>query len=172
MKKLFTLTLAILLTLALTTAALAASTVTDTTQNNTVTTEVYASVNHTNNTTPVYAVDITWDDLSFIYSYGSSWNPGDLSYNDSQLGSWQDANGSLTVSNRSNADVVATVLFTPTAGITHSFQNNKSTATLTDASVSGRATSETFVITVGGTPDLSGSTAKIGSITVTITKPN
>ena len=170
MKKLFTFALSAVLVLTLTITALAAA-ITDVTENNSTTTEVFATINAGNNSTPVYAVDVSWDDLSFSYSYGNKWNPNDLAYNDSQAGSWTDAQGAVTVSNRSNADVVATVAFRAASGITSTFKDNKSSATLTDASVGARATSETFVITVAGTPDLSGEQVKIGDITVSITLP-
>ena len=170
MKKLLTFALSAVLVLTLTITALAA-TVTDVTQNNSVTAEVFATINAGNNSTPVYAVDVSWDDLSFSYSYGNNWNPNDLAYNDSQAGSWQDAQGVVTVSNRSNADVVATVAFRAASGITSTFKDNKSSATLSDASVGAQATVETFVITVAGTPDLSGKRVKIGDITVSITAP-
>lgn len=169
MKKLFVLTLAIALVFALATTAFAASTITSVTQNNAATTQVYATIHAGNSNAPVYAVDVAFDDLSFSYSYGKNWNPSTLTYDNLQAGAWTDSEGAVTVTNRSNADVVATVAFRAVQGITATFKNNKSSATLTDASIGARATSETFTVTVAGTPDLSGTTAKIGDITVTIT---
>ena len=172
MKKLLVLALAVALVLAMATTCFATTAVTTIESvaagSNTATREVYADIIRTTNEA-VYGVDVSWAELSFAYTYANKWNPDTMAYDDAQPGSWTDAEGKITVSNRSNADIVATVAFQAAQGITASFKDNKTSATLTSAAVSNQATSETFTLNItAGTPDLSAATAKIGTVTVSI----
>ena len=125
----------------------------------------------TDTTTVVYSVDVAWEDVSFSYHAGvTKWNPQTHDY--SAVGSnaeWTDVEGSVTVSNHSNADIDVTVSFAKaeaangTADITvanGSFTLESAVDKDTDAADSATAT-----LTASGVPV---SNATIGTVTVAI----
>ena len=63
---------------------------------------------------PVYCVDVVWNDLSFEYNAGASvWNPQNHSYDNSSDAGWKDYEGKVTLTNHSNAVVSASIAFEP-----------------------------------------------------------
>ena len=66
------------------------------------------------NNDAVYSVDVAWQDLEFVYTepgYDYIWNPDDLKYNterDLENSDWSHDSGTITVTNRSNAEVQVT----------------------------------------------------------------
>ena len=63
---------------------------------------------------PVYCVDVVWNDLSFEYNAGASvWNPQNHTYENSSDAGWKDYEGKVTLTNHSNAVVSASIAFEP-----------------------------------------------------------
>ena len=111
----------------------------------------------------MYHVSLTWDSLNFVYSGNVTWDPANLEY---VGGTWDQENGDIVVTNRSNASVsVAT-------GIDVA-EKNGVTATITNGNFDlgsaegGVVTSNAIDITVAGNP--TAAQFDIGTVTVTIT---
>ena len=123
----------------------------------------------TNDPTVVYSVDVTWDDVTFVYNAGTTkWNPEDHEYNVAgNDASWTDANGAVIVTNHSNADVAVTVSFDKASNGTATI--NVTNGSFTLASAVGKAfsaaDSKTATLTAAGIPS---SNATIGTVTVAI----
>ena len=122
----------------------------------------------------IYSVDITWGSLEFNYTAAAqgTWNPATHSYDNSgESGSWSYVTGEnkVTVTNHSNADVIATVSFDSIVdGVTGSFDNEiieLKTAVNTEYST---APSGEAKLTLGGNLDESISEVTVGTVTVTI----
>ena len=124
-------------------------------------------------TEKVYSVDVTWNDVAFSYNAGeNTWNPSEHAYTGAS-GSWGSDNGTVTVTNHSNAAVTATLSFTKAA------DNGNVTMTFSDGGVINLDTAEdtdvndaptgTVTLTPGGTPAKTGT---IGTVKVTITAGN
>ena len=158
MKKLLVLSLAIVMLFAMATTCFAAELPANKTQ------DVTATYNATDNTTVVYGVDVAWTDLEFTYSYGKGWNTTTHQYADAETGSWTDAEGTVTVTNHSNAAIKATVTYAGANGVTATVSNS-GVLNLGSAATGNAAVSDSVTITVTGTPaDLTNTT--IGTVTV------
>lgn len=126
--------------------------------------------------TTVYSVDITWGSMEFTYTDVSSgtWNPQTHQYDGAATAGWScatDAN-KITVTNHSNAAVIAQLSYTPDAkysGIAGSFtKETLALATAEDTEFSN-APSDSAELTLSGklSSDTAAST-KIGTVTVTL----
>ena len=168
MKKLVTLVLAVALVLAMATTAFAATVPTSEEQ------AVSATINHgeANTTNKVYSVNIAWTDVAFSYNAGGyDWNTETLAYDIPVAGSWNDTTGTVTVSNRSNADVVATIEFDTAEGVAATIKVDEvETDEMTLTAATSGETSNTFDIAVAVTAevDLTADSFALGTITVSI----
>ena len=176
MKKLFTI-LALVLTVALC-ASFAVSAVTYTElgeYTNPVTVDYVPVTDDT--TTVVYSVDVAWTDLEFTYSAGTEkWNPTAHDYTTSKNDAgWTNTDGSITVTNHSNADVDVTVAYAKAAG--YNVKVDVTNAEFTLESAVGTAVGEADAETVTFAVDTAASTAPaadatVGTVTVTVTAAN
>ena len=177
MKKLFTI-LALVLTVALCASfAVSAETLTalGTTAPQNVTVDYQPATDDTD--TVVYSVDVAWADLEFTYNAGTEkWNPTAHDYTTSNDdGEWTNTNGSITVTNHSNADVAVTVGYTDaTDGAVDVSLTN---GTFELESAVGKAFAEADADTATLAVDTATSTAPtadatVGTVTVTIAAAN
>ena len=120
----------------------------------------------------VYSVDVTWTDVAFTYNAGTTtWNPSTHKYDAAgTAASWTDNQGTVTVTNHSNAAVTATVSFEPSGDVNVAIEN----AEIELPSAEGKATTATELIgtatlTASGAPTATG---KIGTVKVTIAAGN
>ena len=168
MRKLTTI-LALVLVVALCASfAVSADTLTSLTSTSTDVTITYDQTAE-DKTTVVYSVDVTWTDVAFTYDAGTTvWNPSTHAYDaPGASAKWEDAEGSVKVTNHSNAAVDVTVAFesanngTATVAVANgSFTLNSAVDTVKDAAPNATAT-----LTASGAPT---SDSKLGTITVTI----
>lgn len=169
MKKVFTMILALVLVLSMSITAFAA-------ENNSQ--EVKGTYQATEESSTVYAVDVTWGSMEFTYDVPADvWNGEEHKYESGGEAQWKHNEGAniVTVTNRSNAAVnVAVTTDTGSSGITASVTN--STFQLGNAAdgatteIAGTATEGTATITLSGVlADERANKSVIGSVTVTIT---
>lgn len=118
----------------------------------------------------VYKIDIDYGSMSFTYTEGT-WDPDTFTFAE---GNWSDAQ-TVKVSNSSNAAITAMVTATTNSGtgVTASVSKPTGAAIASAAPLNpneyGKAKSETFDITLSGTPTVrTWSDSIIGSVTVTI----
>ena len=130
----------------------------------------------------VYSVDVSWGSMEFTYTDGAvskTWNPSTHQYTESVgEGSWsnQDGANKVTVTNRSNKALTATVEAATSGsytGITAKVDN--ASLSLEDASigattaVAGTASTASATISLSGAlTDKNANKATIGSVTVKI----
>ena len=129
----------------------------------------------TNNTTPVYSVNITYGAISFEYTAASNvykWNPSTLAYDivdGTNPGAWAGETATIEIENRSNAKVKVTPKWTAVEGV--SVSPEISGAVTLESAVGCTGEGQTAEITVAKptsgtiTQDQAG---KIGTITLTI----
>lgn len=128
-------------------------------------------------TTVVYSVDVAWTDLTFTYSAGTEkWNPTYHDYSTPKNdGNWTNTDGSITVTNHSNADVDVTVAYSKAEG--YNVKVDVTNAEFTLESAVGTAVGEADAETVTFAVDTAASTAPaadatVGTVTVTVTAAN
>ena len=130
----------------------------------------------------VYSVDVSWGSMEFTYTDGAvskTWDPSTHQYTESVgEGSWsnQDGANKVTVTNRSNKALTATVEATTLdsyAGITA--KADKASLSLADASIDATttkpghpSTESTTISLTGALTDKNANKATIGSVTVKI----
>ena len=110
MKKLFATLLAVAMLASMTVTAFAAE------NTGATPTEITVNGTYTPGTTEdeKISVDITWEAMDFTYSAPSegAWNPATHAYEGATAGGWSDNAPAITVTNRSNVAVNATLDFT------------------------------------------------------------
>ena len=173
MKKLFTI-LALVLTVALCASfAVSAETYTELGEyTNPVIVDRTPATDDT--TTIVYSVDVAWTDLAFTYSAGTEkWNPTYHDYSTPKNdGNWTNTDGSITVTNHSNADVDVTVEYAKATG--YDVEVDVTNGEFTLESAVDKAVSAADFETVTFSVDTAASTAptvddaNVGTVTVTI----
>ncbi len=123
----------------------------------------------------VYSIDITWDsDLSFDYSAGNqgAWNPETHQYGAVSGADWTDDKVAVTVTNHSNAALVASIEIADADGedgvtvAADKDTDNLATAVGTDVA---NPPAVTFTLTASGTP--AAAITKVATATVKITLP-
>ena len=175
MKQIFTLALTFLLIFSLVTVTAFAADATITEAGKSATKAVKASYHSGAGGGTVYSVDITWGNMAFTYSEGSSptWNPATHTYSSGGAGVWSNSGNTITVTNHSNAQVTANLAYaseTGYEGISGSF-GNKSTMNLATAehTTVTEAPTDTAELSLSGALDSSVKTpTTVGTITVTI----
>ena len=177
-KKALTLCVATILGLSSGTVAMAA---TINTAGGTDSHAVYGTYQPEDEAATVYSVDVSWGSMEFTYTDGAvskTWDPSTHQYNESVgEGSWsnQDGANKVTVTNRSNKALTATVeaaTLDSYEGITAKADN--ASLSLADASIGATTTKPGHSSTASTTISLSGKLTKnvnkatIGSVTVKI----
>lgn len=174
MKKLFTI-LALVLTVALC-ASFAVSAETTLTALGSTSADVNVTYNPatTDDSTIVYSVDVAWTAGTFTYNAGTNkWDPEYHTYTASNGGQWTaNDEGSVTVTNHSNAAVKVTVAYAKADG--KKVEVNVENGSFDLASAVGRAVgaadakTATFKVDTSTAPTATG---KVGAVTVTIAAP-
>ena len=166
MKKIISLTLALMLILSMSTIAFAAE------QSDSH--DVTARYEKTENEEAIYNVDIAWGELTFTYSEHTekTWNPDTHTYDTETSGGWDKTEASVTVTNHSNVEVTVAMALTPVEGTGVEVSLTGGNGTLAagvEGDVAGAA-AVTGKLTVSGTPNdtVTAEGIKVGEITVTI----
>lgn len=126
-------------------------------------------------TTIVYSADVTWTDVSFAYNAGTTqWNPKTHDYTASGASAnWSDSEGSVKVTNHSNAAIAVTVSFAKAStanGTANVSVSNGSFTLASGADVTyAKAANNTATLAASGEPT---SNATIGTVTVKIAAAN
>lgn len=139
MKKFLTLALALVMALTLSATVFAASESVGGT-NGLATlnqpSDITATVGITTSTAAtVYRVDIEWNNMDFQYSaaYNTNWDPANLEYKDSAGNTWSHTEATITITNRSNADVTVSATATPgSAAVDYTFEGTGTLLTRAD----------------------------------------
>ena len=126
-------------------------------------------------TTVVYSADVTWTDVKFSYNAGTTqWNPESHDYTASGASAkWSDGEGSVKVTNHSNAAIAVTVSFAKASTANGTADVSVSNGSFTLASgvdaTYATAANNTATLTASGKPT---SNATIGTVTVKIAAAN
>lgn len=126
-------------------------------------------------TTVVYSADVAWTDVTFVYNAGTTqWNPKSHDYTASGASAnWSDSEGSVKVTNHSNAAIDVTVSFAKASTANGSANIAVTNGSFTLASGVGvtyaKAANNTATLTASGKPT---SNATIGTVTVAIAAAN
>lgn len=164
MKKLLSLILSLVMILSLSVSAFAASDLDKAA-------DVKGTYNADTTGGVVYSVDITWSDLSFTYNAAvkGTWNPETHTYEGAQEAGWADGNGTITVTNHSNAAITAASAYTAAAGYESASMTFDNTALeIASAEATHAAVVGTITVTPGGTLPENTNDAVIGTITISI----
>lgn len=174
MKKLISFTLALALVMGLSATAFAAETGKVETSGGSASAEVTGTyVEGTTASGTVFSVDIAWNDMSFTYYAEKApvWDATNHTYSDKQAAYW-DGEGTITVTNHSNAKIQAVPAYTAENGYESAvmiFNNEK--LNIASAEV-GSAQIGTITVTPSGSLPASANGGKIGTVTVTIQQNN
>ena len=173
MKKFFALALALVLTCALAVTCFADSI---TAIDGTATKNVNVTYQAGGISATVYGVDVVFEDMSFTYTAQSqgTWDPDSHTYVDIDEATWNKTSANVTVTNHSNAAIVATVSYdagTYEGDVVVTVENG--TLNLGSAVDTAYAAAPNGVATVKVSGDAAkGDNAKVvGAITVTIAAP-
>lgn len=172
MKKLFAITLALVMMFTMATVAFAATS----TGGNTDITVGGQYVDNSQHVEKV-SVDVSWDAMKFEYTTTGNheWNPGTHSYDDKTTTDWVANGGTITIFNHSSVGVDVDLEFTANQGfesVTGSFDYK----TFSLPSAVGKTTTDETLkkvvkFTAGGTLDKSNTTlATVGKIVVKISQ--
>lgn len=111
MKKFFALALALALTMALAVTCFAAKDITAVGGSKSETVKV--NYNEGGKSDTIYGVDVVFEDMTFTYTAASqgTWDPDTHTYKDIDAATWSKSSANVTVTNHSNAAIVATVAY-------------------------------------------------------------
>ena len=172
MKKIIALALSLIMVLSLSVSAFAAEVEA---AGGTDKSDVKATYAEGSTAADTYSVVIAWENMAFTYTAGQkTWNPDDHSLTDGASGTWSTA-GVITVTNHSNVKITASAAYAKEASYEGAATFTCGAAINLDApevdSDYADAPSNTITVTPGGTlEDDWTANAKIGTVTVTITK--
>lgn len=112
MKKLVSLMMAVLLTGVLPCMAFAVG------AGETATHDVTGQYKSGGESSVVYSVDISWDDMSFTYTdaFKGTWNPTMHQYEGATPASWSPESATIQVTNHSNTEITATLSYQAESG--------------------------------------------------------
>lgn len=167
MRKLFAISLALVMVLALSVTCFAARI---TTVPGTESAEVKVSYTDGAAAPATYAVDVAWESLEFTYVQSAQeWDATNHVEVDAGESKWTDADATITITNHSNRAVKATVAYEAgTASGTASFAlTGGEEATLAAAAGAAVAT-KTATLTASGIPAENAQNVVVGTVTVTI----
>lgn len=132
---------------------------------------VYGSyVDENSPITTVYSVDVDWEGMEFTYhaAINAVWDSENHEYTGAQDARWE-GNGTITVTNHSNAPITAAASYTPATGFESVSMNfSDSSLNIQSAAQNNQAETRTITVTPGGTLPKIDSKTSIGTITVTI----
>lgn len=173
MKKMISVAVALVVILAMSTAAFAtdASATLESLTSQTI--DVTGTYQAGNEASTVYSVDIAWGSMAFTYTaaYSGAWNTDTHEYDGYQDAAWSCESGGnkIAITNHSNTPVIASLLFTATES-TVSGTFDESTITLDSAvgTAFADAPSQMAYLTMSGelSEDFAG--GSIGKITVSL----
>ena len=172
MKKIIALALSLIMVLSLSVSAFAAEVEA---AGGTDKSDVTAKYQEGSAAVDTYSVVIAWENFAFTYTAGQkTWNPDDHSLTDGASGGWSEA-GVITVTNHSNVKITATATYAAEADYDGDVTFDCGAAITLNAPAAGSAyasaPSDTITVTPDGTLDSEWeANAKIGTVTVTITK--
>ncbi len=128
----------------------------------------------------VYAVDITYEDLSFTYSSGSKWDPVQHQYVPGSPATWLPNEKTVTITNHSDlpvwysaskADVDQT--YGPLDVVFNGTESAVAPTEIAKCEVNGTPNTGSFKVSVTGTPEVAEiKDVVISKVTVTISKTN
>lgn len=163
MKKFFAAAVALALACALSTAAFAETMETGTKQ-----IDVIAKHNDGTTTATVYSVDVTWDDMTFIYNESGSktWNPDTHTHTDNTTAGWNKTSAAIKVTNHSNAGVNVNFAYASAGDTGVDATLDKADATLKAGEEGNYAGAESTTATLSISGTANG--IRMGTITVTV----
>ena len=117
------------------------------------------------------SLDISWQEMSFIYVEGNkSWNPDTHEYVGEDKSAWVEENNVINIVNNSNVDVSVGIEFTPASGFDNISGEFYSNGSIVDKNIN-MAVDESRSITVklnGTIPSNTADKTKGGKVTVTV----
>ena len=168
MRKIISLTLALVLILGLSVTAFAAENGVG--NGGTATIDISATYKAGTAADDVVSVDIAWGTMTFEYTDGAEgkWDPSTHSYSAKGNGTWTASDNAITVTNHSNVGVKAGFSYTQAvATVTGTFSAAELTlASAVDTAVEN-APSGSVTLTLGGTMS-EADAGKVGTVTVSI----
>ena len=169
MKKFFALALALVLTFALAVTCFAAKDITAVGGSKSETVKVAYNPGGTSAT--VYGVDVVFEDMTFNYTAASqgTWDPDTHTYKDIAAAEWDKTSATVTVTNHSNAAIVATVAYDAgeyEGAVVVTVSNP--TLNLESAVETAVGAAPTGVATVNVAGDAAQGESVVGTVTVTI----
>lgn len=135
---------------------------------------VTAKHNDATSSTPVYSVDITWEDMTFTYNESGTrtWDPDTHTYTDNTTAGWDKISADVTVTNHSDAAVKVSFGYqeVETTGITGVMSQDSFTLAAGVENDYAGADSDTSVFSITGTPNdtVTPEGVTMGTITVTV----
>ena len=168
MKKLFALSLAIVMVFALSVVCFAA---TISAVPGSEETEVKVSYVDGAAAPATYAVDVAWESFTFTYTQSAQrWDAENHVEVDNGTSGWVDSDATVTITNHSNRSVWATVEYEAgTASGTAAFALSANAAESELVAAAGAAVaSKTVTLTASGVPAENANETVVGSVTVTI----
>ena len=172
MKKIIALALSLIMVLSLSVSAFAAEVEA---AGGTDKSDVTAKYQEGTGAVDTYSVVIAWANMAFTYSAGQkTWNPDNHTLTDGANGQWSTA-GVITVTNHSNVKITATAAYAKEASYDGEVTFACGEAITLNAPAAGSeydaAPSDTISVTPDGKLESNWeANAKIGTVTVTITK--
>lgn len=166
MKKLISLALAVVMIMCLSTVAFAETA----NAPGNYTADVTGSYVGKESKSTVYCVDITWSDLDFTYHAEKEleWDPDTLTYTEKTVSSRWEGEGTITITNRSNTDIIALPKYSSASGYSDARMNFGSGVFEVASAESGTAYTTTITVTpLGSLPEMDEADT-IGTVTLTI----
>lgn len=170
MKKLVSLVLALVLVMALSITVFAAQSPLNSQGAGNYQIEVTGKYTEGGAADDMICVDISWGAMDFTYVAGKKeWNPSTHEAVDTE-GGWTSTTNTVTVRNHSNVSVTATFAFAAANDVTG--VTGSAGAITLDAAAGNVVDEDSTTLTLSGKPTagVSGTSAKIGTLTVTIAK--
>ena len=117
----------------------------------------------------VFSVDISWSEMSFTYHARQEpvWDAENHTYSDAKVAYWE-GTGTITVTNHSNAKISATPTYNKNTGFESANMSFSTDKLLVDSAESGSAQTGTITVTPTGILPANTTNQTIGTITIAI----